>query len=372
MGRLKTLTVSAAVHDGSDEQRYELLRALCETHGVGEAQTVPRVDFAHGPLFVHGDLTIEGDLVVPDAGVLFVLGTLVVEGHLDAGEASVVAAKNLTFRNGLSEGELLVLETLDAGDKLYLAGNAFSCRAKRCVVNTLVDFERANVFLKVDAQTHVRTWSFPDAAAALGVSEDLSRSFRAWLKNPQPAPVRALTEDTLYDAARTSLEKLNHALAMKSWGETELSMALVYAARFGQPGCVSSLLEHGAVDSQHRALMASVGSLAVLKSFVTDVNARPDGRPLLHLTESEAVVRWLCERGADVDAVDAAGVTALHIAVFHGRVNVATALLDCGARGDLETHAATFRTNIGETAQALAARLATQGPAWEQLATLLR
>lgn len=367
MGRLKTL----AVQEGSDEQRYELLRTLCESHGVGETQTVSRVDFTREPLFVHGDLTIEGNLHVPDAGVLFVLGNLVIEGHLDAGEASVVAAKNLTFRNGISEGELLVLETLDAGEKLYLAGNDFSCRAKRCVAEVLVDFERSNEFQEVDAKTHVRTWSFPDAAAALGVSEDLSRSFRAWLKDPTTvAPVAQVTEETLYDAARTSHEKLVKVLTLKSWSETELSRALVFAARFDQPECVSLLLQRGAPSRD--ALMAAVHSVDLLKLFKADVNARPDGRPLLHLTENDGVVRWLCENGAEVDAVDDHGMTALHIAVFHGRLKVAQALLKAGARTDIATVGSNYRANVGETAHALATRLATQGPAWKSLAKLIR
>lgn len=96
--------------------------------------------------------------------------------------------------------------------------------------------------------------------------------------------------------------------------------AIVYAAGRGYTAIVKRLLEVEAVDV-NRAYGASLTALMWAAGHSNDVPA----------ADGLATINVLLERGAEVNAVDARGKSALSIAVERGHAVVVSALLDAGA-----------------------------------------
>jgi ankyrin repeat protein len=148
--------------------------------------------------------------------------------------------------------------------------------------------------------------------------------------------------------------------------------ALMMAARGGNAAVVESLLSRGAeVDARETALgetaliwAAAENHAAVIRTLVArgaDVNGRsnaasfprkefgdgksgrltvlPTGRwaPIMYAARQNAAlaVRALAESGADLDAVDPDGMTALLVAVINAHYETAALLLDLGASPDI-------------------------------------
>jgi ankyrin repeat protein len=76
---------------------------------------------------------------------------------------------------------------------------------------------------------------------------------------------------------------------------------------------------------------------AAIAASGTEVRDRGGGTPLMEaVTQGEAAfVEMLLDRGADPNAQSREGVTALHLACIHHRVEIARTLLRAGARHDL-------------------------------------
>lgn len=110
--------------------------------------------------------------------------------------------------------------------------------------------------------------------------------------------------------------------------------ALHLASFFGQPDCVAWLLAQG---------------------VRTDLEATPARLRPLHAalaTQDEAAAlelsRLLLDAGAEVDAVQAGGFTALHAAANRGSRTLVVLLLSFGARVDLVTDAGQTATDLAE------------------------
>lgn len=349
----KTVTDLGAWLDGSDVVRYVGLAVLHAAFGRSAKPAKMKGDLHVGDetRVVFGDLHIEGNLTLDDGAMLLVLGSLTIDGFLaHVGDFSVIAAHDMTFASGVTTGELIALGRIDAGEKLYLAHNDHSCRARELRAGVLVDFERGNAFGKVVAKTRVTKWSFPAAARALGVAGDgeLADEVRAALVrgDDAPLPARPASDEELWDAARQDADALRTILAQRKWPKKSVAIALAYAAEWGNVAAVRALLDHGAVADK-RAL-ASAAASAETTALLLDASGESpdvmvDGQPLLHLVANvggEKAVRALLERGANVDKTSANGVTALHVCAHHGYVKVAKLLLERGARNDLATKAA--------------------------------
>lgn len=340
--------------DGSDRVRYAGLAVLFEAFGRSAKPRALKGDLHVGrdeTSLLRGDLHVKGNLTLDDGAMLFVLGSLRVDGYLaHVGDFSVVAAHDLSFASGVTTGELIALAGIDAGDKLYLAHNDHSCRARAVRVGLLVDFERESAFGKVTAEKRLTKWSFASAARALGVAGDgeLAEEVAASLaRGGEPvASERPLTDEDLWDAARTDEANLATFVAARTWPAKTLEIALAYAAEWGNLGAVRTLLARGARASDE-VLAASAASAETLGALLDASGKSPDvmvgGQPLLHLVVNvggEKGVRALLDRGATVDATNRAGATALHVCAHHGYVKIAKILLARGARKDLTTEAA--------------------------------
>ena len=80
------------------------------------------------------------------------------------------------------------------------------------------------------------------------------------------------------------------------------------------------------------AAESRLGVVAALLAAGADVNAADgDGRTALHSAQSEECVRLLVSAGADMDAVDSDGRSPLHTAAEHGPLQLVQALLAAGA-----------------------------------------
>jgi ankyrin repeat protein len=105
---------------------------------------------------------------------------------------------------------------------------------------------------------------------------------------------------------------------------------LIAAAMLGYPQAVNKLIERGA-DLEARnndgqtALVVSVLSLSVNQ---TDMNSPSYSK--LH-NRWETVIKTLVEHGADVNAVDKQGASALFFAIFSGDVALCNYLIQAGA-----------------------------------------
>jgi hypothetical protein len=96
---------------------------------------------------------------------------------------SMVAAAEVEFRDGVTAGEVLALNSVRCPGTLYLSDNDYSCRAPLYSGGVLVDFERLNAFSRVEVDRRITDWDFAAAAHALGLSadDDLPRAYAAKL-----------------------------------------------------------------------------------------------------------------------------------------------------------------------------------------------
>jgi ankyrin repeat protein len=128
--------------------------------------------------------------------------------------------------------------------------------------------------------------------------------------------------DVFEAAALGDCERLDAIVAgdaMQVWAVSPDGWAPLHlAAAFAGPDAVRLLLEHGAHAHQ--------------------VSRNPQRNQPLHaavtLGDSEEAVRLLLEAGADVNATQAGGFTALHQAAASGKLEIIAVLLEHGARRD--------------------------------------
>lgn len=124
--------------------------------------------------------------------------------------------------------------------------------------------------------------------------------------------------------------------------------ALLCAIRRERTTIVRFLLQRGADPTAHDALVTAVKQCSVaitryLLQYGASANCANDSTPVLHSAvkrgRSLAVARVLLENGAEVDATDTQGNTALHIAVSMGErstmLTFTRMLLEAGANPDL-------------------------------------
>ena len=173
--------------DGADQYRYAGLHVLLRALGDGKPRVFTGdVVVTEGMTrIVRGDVTIHGNLDLETQAMVIVLGKLVVDGAIlgDCFDYSMIAAREIACRGGVTAGELIATDRVVARGALYLAGNSYSCRAPLFEGDLLVDFERSNAFTKAKVKRRLTAWDFAKAAKALGVSDedDLASSFRAKL-----------------------------------------------------------------------------------------------------------------------------------------------------------------------------------------------
>lgn len=161
--------------DGADQYRWAGLWVVAQayaspiTHNLAGRVTVS----GNQTYIATGDVVIEGDLVLDEETMVVVLGTLTVTGALVAAPGySMVAAAEITCRDGVSAGEVLALRAIRCPGTFYLGHNDYSCRAPLYRGGVLVDFERGNAFGRVEVAERITDWDFPAAAQVLGVSGD--------------------------------------------------------------------------------------------------------------------------------------------------------------------------------------------------------
>lgn len=377
--------------DGPDQFRYAGLAVLQAAFGnsVPPAQletglTVPK----DASWLVPGDLVISGQLELETGAGLFVLGALVVNGCLLAPDGfSVIAARDLSFQSGITGGELIALRSIKGGARVYLSGNDYSCRAPTFAADVLVDFERHNAYEKVRCKVRVSDWDFAASADALGVSRqgELAKNFTDALRAGKPAMPKTsetavIDEEELWQVARTGTRnQCANALERQSWSESQLQVALQYAAKWGNAEALSVMLAAGVKDFESRALARITESVNCLKMLldaaVAGVDTEVNGSPLLLLMSnvgSDATLSFLLTHGADPNTCDRNGLTALHVCAFHGHTKKAKLLLDAGARVDSVTRADTFRARAGASALDVALQQEkANGKAWSALVKLL-
>lgn len=155
--------------EGSEAYRYAGLRLLVEALAEPEAplQVLQGPWHVDSVVVVATKLRVDGDLVIDDGGVLLALGDLEVTGTLiaDPHDYTLVGGPRLQMKNLLSGGELLALREIVVEESALLSGARYSCRAPMMRADTLVDFERSNVFAVMDVANHVSQADFEAAAA---------------------------------------------------------------------------------------------------------------------------------------------------------------------------------------------------------------
>ncbi|MER7475574.1 hypothetical protein [Micromonospora sp. NPDC000018] len=164
--------------DGPDQYRWAALSVLAEAYQPVPTETLRLagrvVVPASGTPVIAGDVHIDGDLILEDQAMVFVLGRLIVTGALvaEGADYSMVGARDITCRDGVTPGEVLAVEAIRCPGAFLLWGNNYSSRAQTYVGGVLVDFERHNVFGRVDVQMRLTDWDFAAAARAMGLAED--------------------------------------------------------------------------------------------------------------------------------------------------------------------------------------------------------
>jgi len=109
----------------------------------------------------------------------------------------------------------------------------------------------------------------------------------------------------------------------------------VLAARYASPDMMRVLAAAGA-DVKLRANDGTTALLAA--SGANQRTGHGSVQPAMDETHELAAVAAVIELGADLDAVNAAGDTALHIAASRGYKSVVGALLEKGAKADVRNH----------------------------------
>ncbi len=141
-----------------------------------------------------------------------------------------------------------------------------------------------------------------------------------------------------------TMDRLGYVPEEASW-----ATPLCYGLRGGHLETICYLLEKGAaVRGNEKALFIAANENRRLVSLLHQHGARRSQRPkwcpseeLVYLCRGDRggnpnQVRRLLEQGADVNAQDAKGKTALHRAAKSGFVDAMRVLLDAGARWDVE------------------------------------
>ncbi|MGI4935254.1 MAG: ankyrin repeat domain-containing protein [Janthinobacterium lividum] len=154
------------------------------------------------------------------------------------------------------------------------------------------------------------------------------------------------------------LEQSEDVNARNNDGDTALHLMARSASLQDQLGMAKALLEHGASI----ALDSGLGRNAVFEALHTiaggNDNEDEEGRVIGHKT---ALLRFLLEQGIDVDASDAQGDTALHLALRWHLTEIVTLLL--------EFHASTLivdRSGVSAYGMARRQHLALLGPLAER------
>lgn len=184
--------------------------------------------------------------------------------------------------------------------------------------------------------------------------------------NPNPNAHPATESSPLIEAA-TAGDAASVELLLANGSEAnESALEMGYDVRCSI--CAALLISKGLRKEDYIALLpniAALGDVDAVRSALdhgADVNAAdPSGRTaLMYAVESDLLpldeVKLLVERGADINARDAhklsgdAGLTILDIARRHGETPVVEYLVKRGARGS-ETHAPVLKVRNGNTIQ---------------------
>ncbi len=158
------------------------------------------------------------------------------------------------------------------------------------------------------------------------------------------------TDGAMFNALRNG-QMENVRIAIQNGAEVNTrdeygSTLLMYAAVFGKVADLEYLLEHGAEinaanKAGHTALMRAIPDLAKIKLLVqhgAEINAKTaEGTtPLMiaaHIRTGAPLVRYLIEKGADVNATDNKGWDAAIVAAVEGAFDNLKLLLNAGAHG---------------------------------------
>ena len=161
-------------------------------------------------------------------------------------------------------------------------------------------------------------------------------------------PLHIAAEADHYACARLLIE---HGCPVEHWrGEEKRETALHVAAANEAHRTIGLLLKHSANPNAKNAagerplhLAAKTQSIPCMDSIIKsggDVNATDaDYRPALHYTVNSnvkggsAAIRFLTQKGADLDMQDSSGNTALHLAAVNKRLNRVRTLI--GENADL-------------------------------------
>lgn len=155
---------------GSEAYRYAGLRLLVQAlaEPAAPAQVLEGPWHITSTVVVSTPLRVEGDVAIDEGGVLLALGGVEIEGTLiaDPHEYTLVAGPRVAMHNLLSGGELLALDELVVEESALLSRSEHACRSPLMRADTLVDFERDNVFTEVEVNNRVSRASFEAAAKA--------------------------------------------------------------------------------------------------------------------------------------------------------------------------------------------------------------
>ncbi|MEV0293101.1 hypothetical protein [Nocardia sp. NPDC050710] len=164
--------------DGPDQYRWAALSVLVDAYepmSTEALQLAGRVVVpASGAPVIAGDVHIDGDLILEDQAMVFVLGRLTVTGSLvaEGADYSMIGARDIACRDGVTPGEVLAVEAIRCPGTFLFWNNDYSSRAQTYSGGVLVDFERHNMFGRVDVQRRLTDWDFAAAARVLGLAED--------------------------------------------------------------------------------------------------------------------------------------------------------------------------------------------------------